>query len=214
MTGFKKVAAAALLIAAASVSSGARSGQQTDARAKAPSRIISLVPAVTEMLFAVGAGPRVVGVSSFDHFPKEVERLPRVGALLDPDVERILSLRPDLVVVYRSQTDVLAQLGRAYHFGRNRTKAARHCPAGPQVAIGCRANLHSSATPCRRRFSARMRWDNRSPVPPREDRAAGTTDVTTCPPFAASRRDVVLAISVCVAGRPSSPDQSVSAAIA
>ena len=79
----------------------------------APARIISLVPAVTEMLFAVGAGPRVVGVSSFDHFPAEVERLPRVGALLDPDVERILSLRPDLVVVYRSQTDVLAQLGRA-----------------------------------------------------------------------------------------------------
>ena len=79
----------------------------------APARIISLVPAVTEMLFAVGAGPRVVGVSSFDHFPPEVERLPRVGALLDPDVERILSLRPDLVVVYRSQTDVLAQLGRA-----------------------------------------------------------------------------------------------------
>ena len=54
-----------------------------------------------------------MGVSSFDHFPPEVERLPRVGALLDPDVERILSLRPDLVVVYRSQTDVLAQLGRA-----------------------------------------------------------------------------------------------------
>ena len=77
------------------------------------SRIVSLVPAVTEMLFAIGAGPRVAGVSSFDHFPPEVERLPRVGALLDPDVERILSLRPDLVVVYRSQTDVLAQLGRA-----------------------------------------------------------------------------------------------------
>ena len=81
--------------------------------AKTPGRIISLVPAVTEMLFAIGAGPRVAGVSSFDHFPPEVERLPRVGALLDPDVERILSLRPDLVVVYRSQTDVLAQLGRA-----------------------------------------------------------------------------------------------------
>lgn len=78
-----------------------------------PSRIISLVPAVTEMLFAVGAGDRVVGVSSFDRFPPEVERIPRVGALLDPDVERILSLRPDLVVVYRSQTDLLTQLARA-----------------------------------------------------------------------------------------------------
>ena len=86
---------------------------QTTGGSKTPARIVSLVPAVTEMLFAIGAGPRVAGVSSFDHFPAEVERLPRVGALLDPDVERILSLRPDLVVVYRSQTDVLAQLGRA-----------------------------------------------------------------------------------------------------
>jgi iron complex transport system substrate-binding protein len=113
MTGFRRLAAAALLMAAAVVSSGAHPGQQADARTKAPARIVSLVPAVTEMLFALGAGPRVVGVSSFDHFPPEVERLPRVGALLDPDIERILSLRPDLVVVYRSQTDVLAQLGRA-----------------------------------------------------------------------------------------------------
>ena len=83
------------------------------AGAKPPARIISLVPAATEMLFAVGAGPRVVGVSSFDHFPPEVERIERVGALLDPNVERILALRPDLVVVYRSQTDLIAQLGRA-----------------------------------------------------------------------------------------------------
>jgi iron complex transport system substrate-binding protein len=78
-----------------------------------PARIVSLVPAATEMLFALGAGPKVVGVSSFDHFPAEVEKLPRVGALLDPDIERILSLRPDLVVVFRSQTDVLAQLAQA-----------------------------------------------------------------------------------------------------
>jgi iron complex transport system substrate-binding protein len=56
------------------------------------------------MLFAVGAGPQVVGVSSYDDFPPEAKALPRVGALLDPDTERILSLRPDLVVVYGSQT--------------------------------------------------------------------------------------------------------------
>jgi iron complex transport system substrate-binding protein len=78
-----------------------------------PARIISLVPAVTEMLFALGLGERVVAVSSFDRFPPEVERLPRVGALLDPDVERILSLRPDLVIVYHSQKELLTQLGRA-----------------------------------------------------------------------------------------------------
>jgi len=78
-----------------------------------PFRIISLIPAVTEMLFAVGAGPQVVAVSSFDRYPPEVSKLQRVGALLDPDVERILSLRPDLVIVYGSQSDLRAQLDRA-----------------------------------------------------------------------------------------------------
>lgn len=76
-------------------------------------RVVSLVPAVTELLFAIGAGPRVVGVSSFDDSPPEVKALPRVGALLDPDVERIFALRPDLVISYGSQTDFQAQMGRA-----------------------------------------------------------------------------------------------------
>ncbi len=79
----------------------------------APKRIVSLVPAVTEMLFAIGAGPQVVAVSSYDQDPPEVQALPRVGALLDPDVERILSLGPDLVITYGSQTDLQSQLGRA-----------------------------------------------------------------------------------------------------
>lgn len=78
-----------------------------------PRRIVSFIPAVTEMLFALGAGDRVVAVGSFDTYPPDVERLPRVGALLDPNLERILSLRPDLVTVYGSQTDLRAQLERA-----------------------------------------------------------------------------------------------------
>ena len=75
--------------------------------------MVSLVPAVTEMLFAVGAGPQVVGVSSFDKTPAEVATRPRVGALLDPDLERILSLKPDLVVTYGSQDALHEQLARA-----------------------------------------------------------------------------------------------------
>jgi iron complex transport system substrate-binding protein len=78
-----------------------------------PQRIVSLVPALTEMLFAVGAGPQVVGVSSYDEYPPQVKSLPRVGALLDPDTERILSLQPDLVLTYGSQVDLQAQLRRA-----------------------------------------------------------------------------------------------------
>jgi iron complex transport system substrate-binding protein len=88
-----------------------------EAKAPAPAvkgpRVVSLVPAVTEMLFAVGAGPQVVGVSSFDKVPAEVATRPRVGALLDPDVERILSLKPDLVVTYGSQDALHEQLARA-----------------------------------------------------------------------------------------------------
>jgi iron complex transport system substrate-binding protein len=79
----------------------------------APTRIISLIPAASEMLFALGAGPQIVAVSSFDDYPPDVLGLPRVGALLDPDLERILSLRPDLVIVYDSQIDLRRQLERA-----------------------------------------------------------------------------------------------------
>ncbi len=86
------------------------------ATAQAPAtgqRIISLVPAVTEMLFAMDAGPDVIGVSSFDTYPPEVASRTRVGALVDPDYERILTLRPTLVVAYGSQTDLIARLGRS-----------------------------------------------------------------------------------------------------
>ena len=62
----------------------------------------------------MGAGDRVVAVGSYDRYPPEAERLPRVGALLDPNVERILALRPDLVIVYGTQTELSAQLDRAH----------------------------------------------------------------------------------------------------
>lgn len=91
----------------------ARPATMQQQRASSAVRIISLVPALTEMLFAIGAGPQVIAVSSFDEFPPQVKSLPRVGALLDPDMERILALRPDLVLSYGSQTDVQAQLSRA-----------------------------------------------------------------------------------------------------
>jgi iron complex transport system substrate-binding protein len=84
------------------------------ASTEGPSHIVSLVPAVTEMLFAIGAGGQVAGVSSYDKFPPETLSKPRVGALIDPDFERILSLKPDLVIVYGTQTDLIARLDRAH----------------------------------------------------------------------------------------------------
>lgn len=78
-----------------------------------PQRIISLIPSTTEMLFAMGAGARVIGVSTFDRYPPEAMTRTKVGGLIDPDVERIISLAPDLVVVYGTQSDLRAQLERA-----------------------------------------------------------------------------------------------------
>ena len=79
-----------------------------------PQRIVSIVPSVTEMLFAMGAGTEVVGVSNFDLYPSEALTRTKVGGLIDPDVERILSLKPDLVVVYGTQSDLRTQMGRAH----------------------------------------------------------------------------------------------------
>ncbi|RPI51292.1 MAG: hypothetical protein EHM55_19315 [Acidobacteria bacterium] len=78
-----------------------------------PQRIISIIPSTTEMLFAMGAGPRVIGVGNFDRYPPEALTRAKVGGLVDPDVERIISLKPDLVVVYGTQTDLQMQLRRA-----------------------------------------------------------------------------------------------------
>ena len=80
--------------------------------AQSPRRIISLVPNVTEILFAIGAGPQVIAVSTYDVEPPEVRTLPTVGALVDPDTERIIALRPDLVITYGSQVDLQTQLKR------------------------------------------------------------------------------------------------------
>ena len=104
---------------------GARAGQTVaailvvalgvvSAQTPKPKRIISLVPSITAMLSAIGAGSQLVGIGSFDELPAEhgVE-LARVGGLLDPDMERIFTLRPDLVALYASQTDLRRQLDRA-----------------------------------------------------------------------------------------------------
>lgn len=73
-------------------------------QAAAPARIVSLAPSVTETLFALSVGERVVGVSRYCDFPPEVEALPKVGGLTDIDVEAVLAMRPDLVVGVRSET--------------------------------------------------------------------------------------------------------------
>jgi iron complex transport system substrate-binding protein len=61
-------------------------------------RLVSLCPSNTEILFALGLGPKVVGVDDWSDWPEEVKDLPRVGGDLNADMDRVASLRPDLVL--------------------------------------------------------------------------------------------------------------------
>ncbi len=70
--------------------------------AAAPQRIVSLAPSVTETLFALGVADRVVGVSTYCDYPAEATRIEKVGTFLQPNVERILAMRPDLVIAVPS----------------------------------------------------------------------------------------------------------------
>ncbi len=70
--------------------------------AVAPRRIVSLAPSLTETLFALGLGDRVVGVTRYCAHPADVLGLPKVGGHLDPNFEAIVLLEPDLVVVIPS----------------------------------------------------------------------------------------------------------------
>ena len=71
---------------------------ETASGARCADRIVSLVPSVTETLFALGAGAQVVGVSSYDDYPSEVTKLPKVGSFLTPNIEAIAALHPTLVI--------------------------------------------------------------------------------------------------------------------
>jgi iron complex transport system substrate-binding protein len=78
--------------------------------AAAPRRIVSAAPAITETLFALGLGDRVVGVTTHCRFPEEARKKPKIGGYLRPSLEAIVALRPDLVIAERSPSNLAAQL--------------------------------------------------------------------------------------------------------
>ncbi|KWZ66348.1 ABC transporter substrate-binding protein [Bacillus altitudinis] len=67
-----------------------------------PKRIVSLIPSNTEVAYALGLGDKIVGRSDFDNYPKEVEKVEKIGGL-DFNVEKVISLKPDLVLAHASQ---------------------------------------------------------------------------------------------------------------
>src|SRR5262245_17051202 len=114
---FAAVAAALLattpgrdLIGAAAAESGAASPRRTGPRtyvdmlghsvalAAPPTRIVSLVPSVTELIYALGGQARLVGRTDFCDYPAEAREKPSVGGMVAPNLESIVALKPDLVI--------------------------------------------------------------------------------------------------------------------
>jgi iron complex transport system substrate-binding protein len=73
-----------------------------------PARIVSLAPSNTEILFALGLGDKVVGVTDYCDYPPEADNKTRVGGYINPDIEKIVALKPDLILVaYGTPMDVI-----------------------------------------------------------------------------------------------------------
>lgn len=83
--------------------------------AQSPQRIVSLLPSLTEVVCALGQCQRLVGVDRFSNYPPEVRALPQVGGGIDPNIEAIVALKPDLVLLASSSRAIgrLQSLGIA-----------------------------------------------------------------------------------------------------
>jgi len=119
MTAIARRAVAALLGLLAFLAGAAQAGTVIDERGvrvelpKPPQRIVSLLPSLTESVCTLGACARLVGVDRYSNWPESVRALPQVGGGLDPNVEAIVALKPDVVLLAKSSrvTERLEALG-------------------------------------------------------------------------------------------------------
>lgn len=113
-----RLAALVLVAAAADASALQMSDDRgvTIVLARPAERIAALAPHLAEIAFSAGAGPKLVGVSSFSRHPAEAERLPVVASAGRVDIERLIALRPDLVLAWQSGNSPL-QLARLERIG-------------------------------------------------------------------------------------------------
>ena len=79
-----------------------------------PQRIVSLAPGITEILYALNLGDKIVGVTSFCNWPAQARKKPQVGGFINPSIETIVSLKPDLIIATAdgNRRDTVRQLER------------------------------------------------------------------------------------------------------
>ena len=134
-------------------------------------RILSLAPHLTELLFAAGSGDAIVGTVEYSDYPEAAKRIPRVGSHNSLDLERIVAMKPDLIVVWlhgnaQKQLDKLLSLGiPAYYNQPNKLEDVPRAIETLGVLTGTEAAAKAAAADFRNRLAAlRTRYASRPPV--------------------------------------------------
>ena len=166
-------------LAEAAVSVVDDSGKQV-VLARPAQRVISMAPHVTELLFAAGGGARIVGAMNYSDYPQAARRIPLVGSNSQIDLERVIALKPDLLIVWQSgntarQIEQLQSLGIPVFHSEPRSFAAVESSIlrfgrllGTEgEANSAAARFHDKVDGLRRRYAGRppvsvfyQAWDN------------------------------------------------------
>ena len=127
--------------------------------AKPAERVISMAPHVTELLFAAGAGGKIVGAVDYSDYPEAAKAIPRVGSNREVDLERVLALKPDLIVVWRHgsserQIEMLRKLGiPLYHSEPAKLDAIPDAVATMGKLMGTEAAAEPAAAELRKKLA-------------------------------------------------------------
>ncbi|QGZ41082.1 iron complex transport system substrate-binding protein [Pseudoduganella flava] len=138
---------------------------------KPAQRVISMAPHVTELLFAAGAGGKIVGAVDYSDYPEAAKAIPRVGSNREVDLERVLALKPDLIVVWRHgsserQIDMLRKLGiPLFHSEPTKLDAIPDSVIAMGKLAGTEPAAEATAADLRRRLAAlRAKYGSRPVV--------------------------------------------------
>jgi iron complex transport system substrate-binding protein len=138
---------------------------------KPAQRIIAMAPHVTELLYAAGGGDRIVGAVTYSDFPEAAKKLPRIGTNRQIDMERVIAMKPDLIVAWmhgssERQIETLRQLGiPIFHSEPLKLDGISDSLLRLGQLMGTESVAQPAAADIRKQFAALAKqYSNRSPV--------------------------------------------------
>lgn len=138
---------------------------------KPAQRIIAMAPHVTELLYAAGGGDKIVGAVTFSDFPEAAKKLPRIGTNRQIDMERVIAMKPDLIVAWmhgssERQIETLRQLGiPIFHSEPVKLDGIADSLLRLGQLMGTESVAQPAASDIRKQFAALAKqYSNRPPV--------------------------------------------------